>query len=452
VNRRDFLRTSGTLAAACTLASRSFCKARVSEYQSFRLEIAPVAVELAPGIEVRTIGYNGQVPGPLLRMREGVPVEIEVANRTLHDDLVHWHGLHISSRMDGASEEGSPLIPPGGTFTYRFIPSPSGSRWYHTHIRAGRNLELGTYTGQFGFLYIEKQREPGDYDQEIFLAVRHWEPSFTKMRETAGDCPEISYRYASFNNRLLGAGEPIRVRQGQRVLFRLLNASPTENVLLSLPGHTFRVTALDGNPVPHPADVEVLSLAVAERIDAVVEMKRPGRWVLGSLNNEERMKGLGVIIEYAGANGKADWQPPATVDWHYGRFSARRPEPPQPAELVTMLIEKKPETAEGINWWTINGKPFPEVEPLLVQKGRRYRLRLVNATACAHPMHLHRHSFELKRIAEVPMSGIVKDTVRVPEYGVADVEFVADQPGPTLFHCHQQLHMDFGLMRMMEYG
>jgi FtsP/CotA-like multicopper oxidase with cupredoxin domain len=91
------------------------------------------------------------------------------------------------------------------------------------------------------------------------------------------------------------------------------------------------------------------------------------------------------------------------------------------------------------------------VPPLQVKQNRRYRLRFVNATACAHPIHIHRHSFELKRVAEVPMAGIMKDTVRLPQYGVIDVDLVANQPGPTLFHCHQQLHMDFGFMQMIDY-
>jgi FtsP/CotA-like multicopper oxidase with cupredoxin domain len=451
VNRREFLKASTTLAAASALSTHLISETKRLDAQSFKLEIAPVTVDLASRIQIRTVGYNGQVPGPLLRMREGVPVEIKVTNHSNHADIVHWHGLHIPSRMDGASEEGSPLIAPGDSFTYRFTPEPSGSRWYHTHVRAGRDLNLGTYTGQFGFLYIDPKHEPGDYDQEIFLAARHWEPSFAKMKVTSRNCPEITYRYASFNDKMLGASEPIRVRQGKRVLFHFLNASPTENVRIALPGHRFRVLALDGNPVPRPAEVEVLSLAVAERIDAVVEMNRPGKWVLGSLDDDERKKGLGVVIEYADARGSAQWHRPGAVDWHYGLFSARKPDAVQPVELVTMLFEKKPATEERITWWTIDGKSFPEVPVLKVKTGGRYRLRLINDSACAHPIHLHRHSFELRRLAEVPMSRVMKDVVLLPEYGVADVDLVADHPGPTLFHCHQQLHMDFGFMRMMEY-
>jgi FtsP/CotA-like multicopper oxidase with cupredoxin domain len=391
-------------------------------------------------------------------MREGIPAQIRVTNHTEKSEIVHWHGLHIPPAMDGASEEGSPMIPPGESLVYRFTPHPAGSRWYHTHTMAMQDLQRAAYTGQFGFLYIEPKQDPGRYDQEVFLAIHHWEPSFAPAKDTWRICPDITYKYASFNDKLLGAAEPLKVRQGERVLFRFLNASATEDVLLSLPGHRFTVVALDGNPVPHSASVEVLSLAVAERVDAFIEMDTPGRWVLGSTNQAEREKGLGLIVEYANVTGEAIWRPPHSLDWSYALFSEPASSTVAPTNLVTMLFEKKiAEIKNGSNHnmpmdtYTINGHSFPDVPPLELHEGGRYRLRFINATGCAHPIHLHRHSFELKRIAEIPVAGILKDTVLLPRYGVIDVELLANQPGPSLFHCHQQLHMDYGFMQMFQY-
>src|SRR6185437_12329441 len=104
---------------------------------------------------------------------------------------------------------------------------------------------------------------------------------------------EVGYEYFAINGRMLGHGEPIRVKTGQRVLFHVLNASATEIRSLALPGHVFRVVALDGNPVPTPADVPVLWLGTAERISAIVEMKHPGVWILGDLANDDRKHGMG---------------------------------------------------------------------------------------------------------------------------------------------------------------
>ena len=101
--------------------------------------------------------------------------------------------------------------------------------------------------------------------------------------------------------------------------------------------------------------------------------------------------------------------------------------------------------------WTINGKMFPKTDPILVQANHRYRLVFDNRSDEAHPLHLHRHTFELKSVAGVATSGVRKDVVVVQPMSRTEVDFVADNPGPTLFHCHQQMHMDYGFMMLMTY-
>ncbi|HEX8813327.1 MAG TPA: multicopper oxidase domain-containing protein, partial [Terracidiphilus sp.] len=141
----------------------------------FTLQIAPMLVELAPKVVLSTIGYSNKVPGPLLRMREGQSVTVEVVNDTDVPEYVHWHGLLVPSEMDGAEEEGTPPVPPHGRRRYQFIANPAGSRWYHSHTEAMLDLHRGSYTGQFGFLMIDPANNPGHYDQEVFLALREWE-------------------------------------------------------------------------------------------------------------------------------------------------------------------------------------------------------------------------------------------------------------------------------------
>ena len=116
---------------------------------------------------------------------------------------------------------------------------------------------------------------------------------------------EVGYGSFTINGRMLGHGEPIRVKQGERVLFHILNGSATEIRSLALPGHSFQVVALDGNPVPNPARVPVLWLGTAERISAIVEMNHPGVWILGDLDNDDRRHGMGIVVEYAGRAGQA---------------------------------------------------------------------------------------------------------------------------------------------------
>jgi FtsP/CotA-like multicopper oxidase with cupredoxin domain len=161
---------------------------------------------------------------------------------------------------------------------------------------------------------------------------------------------------------MLGHGEPIRVKRGQRLLFHILNGSATEIRSLTLPGHAFEVVALDGNPVPTPVKVPVLWLGTAERISAVVEMNHPGVWVLGDLETTTDGTGWG-------------------------------------------------------SWW-----------------------------------NTHRHSIELTRVGGKATAGILKDVVMLGGYQETEIDFVADNPGLTLFHCHQQLHMDFGFMTLFDYS
>jgi hypothetical protein len=108
---------------------------------------------------------------------------------------------------------------------------------------------------------------------------------------------EVGYARFAINRRSLGAGEPIRVKAGERVLFHILNGSATEIRSLALSGHTFRVVALDGNPVPTPTKVPVLSIGTAERISAIVEMHHPGVWLMGDTADDERNRGMGVVVE-----------------------------------------------------------------------------------------------------------------------------------------------------------
>jgi len=465
MNRREFRRQAGVSAlsgvsilSSCAPSIDRTSTSSVSSDNAtrFSLRIAPVKLDLSPKQTIQTIGYNGGAPGPVLRVKEGQRVVVDVNNHSDVPELVHWHGLYVPSEVDGAMEEGTPMVPPGSSRQYSFTAEPSGARWYHTHAFAGKDLRRSLYSGQFGFFYIEPKENPGRYDQEVFLAAHQWSPEFVSMQDIRKGPPpdngmEVMYRAASFNDKALGYGEPIRVKIGERVLFHLLNASATDDVRLTLPGHDFRVIALDGNPVPNPRAVPVLALAPAERIDAIVEMKQPGVWVFGATDDSMREIGMGVVIEYAGQHGASQWLKPQSSSWDYTAFGTNTAHP-EPDYRINLVFEKIPGGHGGFNRWTINGKSWPDVEPLLVKEGRRYRVTMENRSGDDHPVHFHRHTFEITRIGGNATSGIRKDTVNVPRRQSVEIDFVADDPGLTLYHCHMQLHMDFGFMALMKYA
>ena len=470
MNRRDFVKV-GALGALSAGAAR-LLPGQEPAKADITLKIAPVTVELAPDRVISTVGYNDTSPGPVLRMREGAPITVEVVNETDVPEQVHWHGLLIPADVDGADEEGTPAVPPHGRRRYQFTPTPAGTRWYHTHTMAMTDLHRGSYTGQFGFLVVEG-KDAGAYDREVFLALRDWEPFFTTMfvdtdeqnqkwpqperpaaLDTRPNGLEVGATIYSINDKALGAGEPIRVQAGQRVLMHLLNASAIENRSIALPGHQFHVIALDGNPVPTPKAVDQVAIGPGERVDAYVEMNQPGVWIMGAPEDDIRNGGLGIVIEYANQRRQPQWVAPAKPSWDYTLFGKPgvQPSTDGAVQTIDMAFEKVPRGMGKFNSFTVNGKVYPHDEEFVLKRGTRYRLVFRNRTDDAHPLHLHRHLFEVTEIYGKATAGVLKDTVVVPFYGRASVEFVADQPGLTLFHCHIQHHMDFGFKALFRYA
>jgi FtsP/CotA-like multicopper oxidase with cupredoxin domain len=429
---------------------------QIAAAPDYTLRIAPLRLELAPNKVIDTFGYSGTVPGPALRLREGRQVSIDIRNDTDIDDIIHWHGLYVPSVADGAMEEGSPMVERGGTQRYTFLPKPTGTRWYHSHNPAETDLSRSLYGGLYGFMIIEPTGDPGRYDREVLLAAHHWEGSWVSMQDIRRGPPpdnglEVLYKSASFNDKMLGHGEPVRVREGERVLFRLLNASATQNVTLALPGHRFTVVTLDGNPMPVQRAVDTLFLAPSERADAIVEMNRPGVWILGGIRDEDRQMGLGIVVEYANQRGEPQWTAPPSSAWDYTVFGTDQPVP-APDERIELLFEKVPGGRGGYNRWTINGKSWPATNPLFTtERGKRYRLIMTNKSGDNHPVHLHRHTFEITKIGEKATAGVIKDTVNMTRFSTVEIDFTADDPGPTLLHCHHQDHQDEGFMGLMTY-
>lgn len=490
--RRRFLQTAAITAGTILVPRmswgtvRSTLASQVGDEKSadytIRIRVSPV--EIAPKRIISVVNYGGQFPGPLIRLKEDQPATVDILNDTDVPEQLHWHGQTVPVDVDGAAEEGTPFIPAHGKRRITFTPRPAGFRFYHTHNRARANLSAGQYSGQVGPVYIEPKNNPGNYDREIFLVLKEFEPTLSR----GGDMPqdflppieipslkekgesamkastakgnpkgyEVGYGSFTINGRMLGHGEPVRVKRGERVLFHVLNGSATEMRSLALPGHSFRVIALDGNPVPNPASVPVLWLGTAERVSAIVEMNHPGIWILGDLDDDDRRHGMGIVVEYAGDKGKPQWLKPAPYHWNYSRFAKPGATVPAPDETIDMEFAKDNAAEEGFNRWTINGTAYPMNEPTSpasyhLKQGKRYRIRMRNASDDIHPIHLHRHSFELTKIFGKSTAGILKDVIMLGGYQEAEIDFTADNPGLTLFHCHQQLHMDFGFMTLFNY-
>jgi FtsP/CotA-like multicopper oxidase with cupredoxin domain len=176
---------------------------------------------------------------------------------------------------------------------------------------------------------------------------------------------------------------------------------------------------------------------------------------MGDLADDDRRNGMGIVVEYAGHATKPLWKAPKPFHWEYTRFGTNAAAAAAD-ETIDMMFAKYNAADGGFNRWTINGAAYPMLEGIApavfhLKQGKRYQIRMRNASDDIHPVHLHRHSFELTYIAGKPTAGVMKDVVMLGGYQEAKIAFIADNPGLTLFHCHQQLHMDFGFMALIDY-
>lgn len=452
------------------------------------IEIVNSNWEVRPGLIVPVRTYGGIVPGKMLRFQEGQRASIRVINHSGESQTIHWHGLVVPDTVDGTPELGTAPIVSSHARTYTFIVRPTGSRWYHSHMHEG------LFSGMYGPLIVEDPNEHAEYDREVVLMLGAFaaripkessmaderppgSPGLTRPvmqmgamssmsgmrgmaemnRSTAMDSmsgPNMGMRdahYASYavNGKALHAGEPIRVKHGERLRLRIYNATPTKTLRIALPGHRFTVTHLDGYAVPVPTSLDAVELGVAERVDAIVTMDNFGVWILGSTVANERDRGLGVVIAYDGARGAPTWRDDARDAFRYTHFGNR-------AALVSaprtdLVLRKSSKAADA---WSINGRIYPDGSDIAVVEGRQYHVRFENMSMMEHPMHLHGHGFELLSVDGVPTSGILKDTVTVrPMGGAVDVLVRADNPyrGRFLLHCHNEQHMEGGMATVVRY-
>jgi FtsP/CotA-like multicopper oxidase with cupredoxin domain len=271
-----------------------------------------------------------------------------------------------------------------------------------------------------------------------------------------GRAGEPVYDLMTINGKAYPATDPLRVKQGERVRLRIVNASAEHTHVLRLAGHRLRVTHTDGNPLVEPVVVDALPVAPAERYDVLVVADRPGAWFLyctepGHVDAGERM-----LVLYEGHARATPPTPEPGISgltlWDYGRGRGRPALPAASAAEGRTFVLTLSGGMMGSDAWTINGRQYPRTDPLVCARGERVRVLLRNNSMEAHPMHLHGQSFRLlaangARYAEP----LVKDVVDVEAHmGTAVLEFTAHNPGDWFFHCHKPMHMMGGMISLVK--
>ena len=437
------------------------------QVRTFRLTVGRIRWELAPGKMIEAYAYNGQVPGPEIRVTEGDTVRVTVTNALTEPTTVHWHGVEVPSGMDGVPKLSQEPILPGGSFTYEFVATPAGTRWYHAHFD-----ELAQQgDGLVGPLIIEpRAATPPAPDREYVLVTQEWATTAATMPQQPtptvpnggmggmmgqGGMMESGAGQPHFdtftvNGRAYPHTPPLLVRQGEHVRLRLINASATQTQVLGLAGHILTITHTDGNPLAKPVDAQAVLLGVGERADVEFVANHPGHWQLQGLLPGQAAQGLAIDVIYTGheADPVQGFSPQAQVAFARYADLPGSPHPTQPDRTYDLTLSGG---MMGATTWTINGQSYPRTEPLMVRPGERVRLRLSNMSMQDHPMHLHGHTFQVVAIGGRPVDGPLKDTLTVRPMEQYEIEFVANNPGVWLFHCHNLEHMSGGLMTEVRY-
>ncbi|MEV0945114.1 multicopper oxidase family protein [Rhodococcus sp. NPDC049939] len=482
ISRRQALRLGAGVAAlgvasACSITrntespigpdspqARAFAQSKARQFPlgkrvEFDLRARPEDIDLG-GVRSTAWLYDGQLPGPILRVDVGDRVRVLFRNRLPDETTVHWHGIAIRNYMDGVPDVTQSPIPAGEEFTYDFIPPDPGTFWYHTHV----DLQRGR--GLYGALIVDDPRAPENWDAEFVVVLSDWLTSrtpsqvFDHLRSSTmdpmpemsspalgGDAGDVNYPMYLLNGRPPVDPATFMARPGQRVLFRIINASDDTAFRVALGGHRLTVTQTDGFPV-QPVDTSSILIGMGERYDALVSLQ-DGVFPLVAAAEGKGAQAFALVRTGAGCPPNPIVAPdelrgrPLTVTDLNADDAVRLP----PREPDTTLLAA---LGGGMNpyIWTINEQAYPEYTPLTVREGQRARLLYTNNTTMYHPMHLHGHTFA---IARPDGSGPRKDTVIVLPGQTVAADIEADNPGQWITHCHNDYHLAAGMATIFSY-
>jgi len=499
LTRGDFLRVAGIGTGVLILGGckpltssdsrgRADRTARASRATEYVLKAAPMSFDLG-GREISTWGYNGGVPGPEIRAKEGDTLRVRVSNRLPEGTTIHWHGLPIPNRMDGVPDVTQKPIGKDADFTYEFEVPVSGTYFYHSH--AGLQLDRAVY----GPLILEPRKESLSYDREFTLMLDDWldgvdgtpEDELRSLKSggsAMGDMggmggmkgmggggmkgtgsmkgmggmgeaprqwpPDVAYPFYLVNGKPADAPEELKVKRGEKIRLRFINPSSATIYRVALQGHRMSVVHADGGAV-EPVEVDSFRIGMGERYDVLVEAKNPGVWQLGA--QAEGTKKIGrAVLRYYGSTASAppaDFKPPELgrklllYDMLKAAPHAKLPPGGEPDRVVPITLsgdEKK-------YIWKINGQVFSKADPISVGRDEHIRFEIENTTMMPHPMHLHGHFFQVET---GDGRGPMKDTVLVDPKQKVSIDWLSDNSGKWAFHCHMIYHQDAGMMRVVD--
>ncbi len=461
ISRRRLLQAGAVLAASASLPATGLLAATVRDY---RLRLAPGEIQLAdrPFPKTGVWAVNEQVPGPLLRCRQGETLRVVVENGLVQPTTMHWHGLRIANAMDGVPLLTQPPIMPGQSFTYEFTPPDAGTYWYHPHVNTAEQVGRGLY----GVLIVDEP-EPPEVDRDVVWVLDDWRldnaaqivDDFDNQRDFSragrlGNTVTVNSRIA----------DDFRVRSNERVRLRLVNAANARIFTLQFRDLDPWVVAYDGQPVaPMRPYGGVVKIGPAQRVDLIIDMTgAPGTrsQVIDTFSPQAPYRLRDIVY-----GDQPQRLTPLAAPARLAPNPIAKPDPDAAKEFEVLLdggdlgdlaraelrgqIAGMAQLVMMGKMWAINGVVGYRMDmppQFTFRRGESVVLRFRNHSAWPHPMHLHGHHFEvLSHSGEPHQAGLLMDTVLLGPGDQAKVAFVADNPGDWMFHCHILSHAEAGM-------
>jgi FtsP/CotA-like multicopper oxidase with cupredoxin domain/plastocyanin len=286
----------------------STTKASAPEVREVTLTAQEIDWEIMSGTTIRAWAYNGQMPGPEIRVREGDLVRITLHNELPVGTTIHWHGVNLPPEMDGPVGLNQAAVEPGEEFVYEFVAQPAGTRWYHSHADPTAQIALGLY----GSLIVEPREPKRTYDRDYTYILNEWDLELTPDVAT-GKAPrgvrdqvlrggELGTDLFLMNGHAHESIPPIKLAEGERVLVRLINAGNLPHAIHTH-GHSFKIVATDGNDVPEGMALvkDTVLIGPGERYDLELDGNNPGVWMFHCHMENHAANGMMSLIQYDGA-------------------------------------------------------------------------------------------------------------------------------------------------------
>ncbi|OCT16263.1 copper oxidase [Paenibacillus pectinilyticus] len=441
----------------------------------FNLVAQKKTVTLSSGKTVDAWTYNGQIPGPELRMKEGDLVEVTLTNQDIEEGVTaHWHGLDVPNAEDGVAGATQNAVMPGETYTYRFRAEQVGTFWYHSH----QDSQEAVSKGLFGALIVE----PKDVSQASGTVGT---AAYGSSGENAGLDLNTNSNTSSNSNSItnttalpaaalplkditvmthrwkdtfaIGANDELdhqTVAPGTPVRMRLINTDDWVDQTNTLVGTPFVVSAIDGTDLNKPDILTNTHVIVPTggRYDLTFVMpEHPVYLQVGD------MKKGGMLLSSDGQGNVPEMPKSVAFDpLHYGSPKATPFDANTKFDRDFTLILDNKLGFYNRNFdflYTLNGKVFPDAPMFMVKEGDLVKTTFINRGNVEHPMHLHGHHVLVLSRNGKPSTGSPwwSDTLDIQPGETYEVAFVADNPGLWMDHCHNLVHAAAGMSMHLMY-